>query len=93
MPLLKVGEWILNTEDISAVRRTETREGVRVDVLTRSGGERYRASGGFSAEGEEATRFWAYLMVHSVDVLSTLPPAGDAAVGAANGREGRVYFS
>jgi hypothetical protein len=27
MPLLKVGDWMLNTDDISAVRYEEAREG------------------------------------------------------------------
>jgi hypothetical protein len=90
MPLLKVGAWVLNTDDISAVHYAETRDGPpTAEVYTRSGGESYRSKGGFSAEGEEARRLWAWFVAHSVDVMATprrsREPAVDAARGAANG--------
>jgi hypothetical protein len=50
-----VWEWILNTDDISAVHYCETPDGPEAQIFTRSGGESYR-KGGFSAVGEEAVR-------------------------------------
>ncbi len=88
MPWLKVGEWILNTDDISAVHYADTRDGPIVEVYTRSGGESYRQKGGFSAEGEEARRLWAWFVAQSHDVMATTTarkPAVDGARGVANG--------
>jgi hypothetical protein len=86
MPWLKVGAWVLNTDDISAVHYDEMRDGPRIEVYTRSGGESYRAKGGFRAVGEEARRLWSWCVEHSVDVMTTPTRAVHAAVGAANGR-------
>ncbi len=52
----KVGEWVLNTDDISAVHYRETRDGPVVQLFTRSSGESFRHAGGFSAVGKEAVR-------------------------------------
>jgi hypothetical protein len=56
MAWLKVGEWVLNTDDISAVHYRETRDGPVVQLFTRSSGESFRHAGGFSAVGKEAVR-------------------------------------
>ena len=87
MTWLKVGDWILNADDISGVHYTVTIGGPVVEVYTRSGGESYRAKGGFSAEGDEARRLWAWCVEHSVDVMATPTRTVHPAMGAANGRK------
>jgi hypothetical protein len=70
MNLIKVGDWILNADDISAVHYTETPDGPTVGVYTRSGRQSHWEKGGFRAEGEEAERLWAWFVAQSVDVMA-----------------------
>ena len=92
MDLIKVGDWMLNVEDIVGVHYVATLDGPTIEVYTRSGGESYRSKGGFTAVGDEARRLWAWFVAQSHDVMTTPTarnPAVDAARGAANGAEFR----
>jgi hypothetical protein len=52
MTWLKIGDWVLNPDDISAAHYTET-DGPTIEV--------YARAGGFSITGEQATGLWAWL--------------------------------
>jgi hypothetical protein len=66
--LVKVGEWILNVQDVAAVRYEDTPDGPAVEIFTVSGGES-RRQGGFSAKGQEAVKLWEYFSSMSEDVM------------------------
>jgi hypothetical protein len=69
--LVKVGEWILNVQDVAAVRYEDTPDGPAVEIFTVSGGEsRRQQKGGFSAKGQEAVKLWEYFSLMSEDVMS-----------------------
>jgi hypothetical protein len=79
MPWIKVGEWIVNTDDVSSLHFTETRDGPIVHVYTRSGSASSWQKGGFSTTGEEALALWRWFAARSEDVVADPLPAGQAA--------------
>ncbi len=88
MDLIKVGDWILNVEDIAGVHYVATLDGPTIEVYTRSGGESYRSKGGFTAVGDEAKRLWAWFVAHSDDVMATPPLSRETAAGLSTGNNG-----
>jgi hypothetical protein len=85
MPWVKVGEWVLNTDDISAVHYAETPDGPTVGVYTRSGRQSHWEKGGFHAEGEEAERLWAWFVKQSDDVMAPATRQGKTTSRRATG--------
>jgi hypothetical protein len=85
MPWVKVGEWILNADDISAVHYTETPNGPTVGVYTRSGRQSHWEKGGFRAEGEEALALWHWFVAQSVDVMAPATRQGKTTSRRATG--------
>jgi hypothetical protein len=71
MDFIKVGEWVLNVDDVAAVHYVETRDGPVVAVYTHSAADPVAGQrGGFRAEGEEAVHLWAWFTSKSQDLLA-----------------------
>jgi hypothetical protein len=67
---LKVGNWILNVDDIAAVHYADD-NGPAVEVFTRSGWNSPQSQkGSFSATGDEARALWAWWTERAMDVLA-----------------------
>jgi hypothetical protein len=63
---LRIGDWIVNSACVSALRYEDRPKGPKVEIFL-AGDPPHSAEGGFSATGEEATAIWEWWLARSVD--------------------------